>query len=129
MKNFVRWVLTIRKKREGTGFRVDAHAEVCRAAWREDLGRKRNRQGQYIHVYSASSIKREEFVANELVLIIEDNEKNRKLIRDLLQAKGYQTIESETAEDGLKSRRKETRSDPNGYPTHWYGRHHRDEAA
>jgi two-component system, cell cycle response regulator DivK len=41
-------------------------------------------------------------MANELILIIEDNEKNRKLIRDLLQVKGYQTIESETAEDGLK---------------------------
>ena len=41
-------------------------------------------------------------MANELILIIEDNEKNRKLIRDLLQVKGYQTVESETAEDGLK---------------------------
>ena len=41
-------------------------------------------------------------MANELILIIEDNEKNRKLIRDLLQAKGYQTIESETAEEGLR---------------------------
>jgi two-component system, cell cycle response regulator DivK len=41
-------------------------------------------------------------MANELILIIEDNEKNRKLIRDLLQAKGYLTIESETAEEGLK---------------------------
>ena len=40
-------------------------------------------------------------MANELILIIEDNEKNRKLIRDLLQAKGYQTLESETAEEGL----------------------------
>jgi CheY-like chemotaxis protein len=40
-------------------------------------------------------------MANELILIIEDNEKNRKLIRDLLHVKGYQTIESETAEDGL----------------------------
>jgi CheY-like chemotaxis protein len=39
---------------------------------------------------------------NELILIIEDNEKNRKLCRDVLQVKGYQTIESETAEDGLK---------------------------
>jgi len=38
----------------------------------------------------------------ELILIIEDNEKNRKLCRDVLQVKGYQTIESETAEDGLK---------------------------
>jgi len=36
------------------------------------------------------------------VLIVEDNEKNRKLIRDLLQAKGYQTIESDAAEDGIK---------------------------
>ena len=41
-------------------------------------------------------------MAAELILIIEDNEKNRKLIRDLLQVKGYQTIESETAEEGLK---------------------------
>ena len=41
-------------------------------------------------------------MAHELILIVEDNEKNRKLIRDLLQVKGYQTIESETAEDGLR---------------------------
>lgn len=41
-------------------------------------------------------------MVNELILIIEDNEKTRKLIRDLLQVKGYQTIESETAEDGLR---------------------------
>jgi len=38
---------------------------------------------------------------NELILIIEDNEKNRKLARDVLQVKGYRTIESETAEEGL----------------------------
>jgi CheY-like chemotaxis protein len=41
-------------------------------------------------------------MAGELILIIEDNEKNRKLVRDVLQIKGYKTIESETAEDGLK---------------------------
>jgi two-component system cell cycle response regulator DivK len=41
-------------------------------------------------------------MANELVLIIEDNEKNRKLVRDVLQVKGYRTIETETAEEGLK---------------------------
>jgi CheY-like chemotaxis protein len=41
-------------------------------------------------------------VANELVLIIEDNEKNRKLVRDVLQVKGYKTIESETAEEGIR---------------------------
>jgi two-component system, cell cycle response regulator DivK len=39
---------------------------------------------------------------NELILIVEDNEKNRKLVRDVLQVKGYTTIESETAEEGIK---------------------------
>jgi len=37
-----------------------------------------------------------------LVLIIEDNEKNMKLARDILQAKGYQTVEAETGEEGVK---------------------------
>ena len=41
-------------------------------------------------------------MANELILIIEDNEKNRKLCRDVLAVKGYRTIESESAEEGLK---------------------------
>jgi CheY-like chemotaxis protein len=41
-------------------------------------------------------------MAGELILIIEDNEKNRKLVRDVLQVKGYETIETETAEEGLK---------------------------
>jgi two-component system, cell cycle response regulator DivK len=41
-------------------------------------------------------------MANELILIVEDNEKNRRLARDVLQVKGYKTIESETAEEGLK---------------------------
>ena len=40
-------------------------------------------------------------MANELILIIEDNEKNRRLCRDVLQVKGYKTIESETAEEGV----------------------------
>jgi|SRR4029077_18695690 two-component system cell cycle response regulator DivK len=44
----------------------------------------------------------EENMGGELILIIEDNEKNRKLARDVLQVKGYKTIESETAEEGLK---------------------------
>jgi CheY-like chemotaxis protein len=41
-------------------------------------------------------------MANELILIIEDNDKNRKLVRDALQFRGYQTIEAETGEDGVR---------------------------
>jgi two-component system, cell cycle response regulator DivK len=41
-------------------------------------------------------------MADELILIVEDNEKNLKLVRDLLQFKGYRTLEAETAEDGIR---------------------------
>jgi two-component system, cell cycle response regulator DivK len=41
-------------------------------------------------------------MAGELILIVEDNDKNRKLVRDVLQIKGYRTIESDTAEEGIK---------------------------
>jgi two-component system cell cycle response regulator DivK len=35
------------------------------------------------------------------ILIVEDNEKNMKLVRDVLQVKGYTTIEAGNAEDGF----------------------------
>jgi two-component system cell cycle response regulator DivK len=40
-------------------------------------------------------------MANELILIVEDNPKNLKLVRDTLQVTGYQTIEAETGEEGV----------------------------
>jgi CheY-like chemotaxis protein len=46
-------------------------------------------------------------MANELILIVEDNEKNRKLVRDVLQFKGYQILESETAEEGIRLAREQ----------------------
>jgi CheY-like chemotaxis protein len=41
-------------------------------------------------------------MANELILFVEDNPKNLKLVRDTLQVKGYQTIEAETGEEGVR---------------------------
>jgi len=38
----------------------------------------------------------------KLVLIIEDNEKNMKLARDVLQVRGYETLEAVTGEEGVK---------------------------
>ena len=32
-------------------------------------------------------------MANELILVVEDNDKNRKLVRDVLTFKGYEIIE------------------------------------
>ena len=36
------------------------------------------------------------------ILIVEDNEKNLKLVRDVLQVKGYATLEAVSAEDGIE---------------------------
>ncbi len=40
-------------------------------------------------------------MANELILVVEDNDKSRKLVRDVLTFKGYEIIEAETGEDGV----------------------------
>jgi two-component system cell cycle response regulator DivK len=37
-----------------------------------------------------------------VILIVEDNEKNLKLVRDVLQVKGYATLEAGTGEDGIR---------------------------
>ena len=37
----------------------------------------------------------------ERVLIVEDNEKNMKLVRDVLQATGYSTLEATTGEEAV----------------------------
>ena len=41
-------------------------------------------------------------MAGELILVVEDNDKNRKLVRDVLTHKGYEVIESETGEEGVR---------------------------
>jgi two-component system cell cycle response regulator DivK len=41
-------------------------------------------------------------MAGELILIVEDNEKNRKLERDLLLYHGYRVLEAITGEEGLR---------------------------
>ena len=47
-------------------------------------------------------------MADELILIVEDNEKNLKLVRDLLQVKGYRTLDAGTAELGVELARRHT---------------------
>jgi two-component system, cell cycle response regulator DivK len=40
-------------------------------------------------------------MANELILVVEDDEKSRKLVRDVLTFKGYDIVEAETGEEGV----------------------------
>jgi CheY-like chemotaxis protein len=41
-------------------------------------------------------------MADRHVLVVEDNEKNMKLFRDVLQATGYSTVEATTGEDAVE---------------------------
>jgi len=41
-------------------------------------------------------------MANELILIVEDDENSRKLLRDTLSVMGYQTLEAPSGEIGLQ---------------------------
>ena len=41
-------------------------------------------------------------MANELVLIIEDNEVNRVLVRDILRFKRYLTVEAQSSEEDIR---------------------------
>jgi two-component system cell cycle response regulator DivK len=42
-------------------------------------------------------------MAGERILIVEDNEKNMKLFRDVLQASGYETLEATTGEAAVET--------------------------
>ena len=46
-------------------------------------------------------------MANELILIVEDNEHNQKLASDVLQFKGYRVLVAPTAEEGIPMALKE----------------------
>jgi two-component system, cell cycle response regulator DivK len=41
-------------------------------------------------------------VSGERILVVEDNPKNLKLVRDVLQFSGYQVIEATSGEDGVR---------------------------
>jgi CheY-like chemotaxis protein len=41
-------------------------------------------------------------MASKSILIVEDNSMNLKLIRDVLQIEGYETLEAETGETGVE---------------------------
>ena len=58
-------------------------------------------------------------MAGELILIVEDNDKNRKLVRDVLTFKGYTTIETETGEEGPAGPRAEPEPSPDGHSAAW----------
>ena len=99
----------------GNGPRPRALEAARRAARRPDLGRQRARPGEHVRVHAA----REAWLAmaGEQILVVEDNEKNMKLFRDVLQAKGYRTLEATTGgRGGRAGDRARARPRAHGHP-------------
>ena len=45
-------------------------------------------------------------MANELILVVEDHERNRRLLRKVLERTGYRCIEAENGEDAIEAVRR-----------------------
>ena len=84
----------------GDGPRARALEAARRAARRPHVGRERAgpRQPFRLHRPAQGVLS----MAGEQVLVVEDNEKNMKLFRDVLQAGGYRTLEATTGEEALE---------------------------
>ena len=79
--------------------RARALEAIRRAPRREDLAGERARQGEQIRVHAAREIGLA--MAGEQILVVEDNELNMKLLRDVLFATGYRTLEATTGADAV----------------------------
>ena len=83
-----------RRHRPGPG----ALEAVRGAPRRADLARERGRPREHVHVRASREV---DVMTGERVLVVEDNEKNMKLFRDVLVASGYRTLEATTGSEAV----------------------------
>ena len=68
-------------------------------------------------------------MSDKNVMVVEDNEKNRKLMRVVLKAKGYNIIEAATGEEALNLlKNQKTGYYPYGHPASGHRRTYPDKA-
>ena len=89
-----------RGQARGDRARPRALEAAGRAARRPHLGRERARRRQPLRLHAAGG-RGGGLMAGERVLVVEDNEKNMKLFRDILQATGYSPLEATSGEQAL----------------------------
>ena len=90
-----------RIRRHGT--RAQHHQEVRRDAWRPHLGGEYPGSGVdvFLHGPDQGVRRREGHVSQKTVLYIEDNEFNRKIVRQLLGSTTYRLLEANDGERGV----------------------------
>ncbi len=86
----------------GDRTRAQHHQEVRRDARRPDLGGERAGQGLDLLLRDpASPGRRPDRMSAKTILYVEDNELNRKIVRDLLRRTSYRLIEAPDGEAGV----------------------------
>src|SRR5438067_883732 len=74
------------------------HQEVHRDARRPHLGGKRDRQGLELHLRNSTE---GASMSGKTILYVEDNEMNRKIVRQLLKKTTYNLVEAHDGESGV----------------------------
>ena len=92
------------RRRRGDRSRPRALEAARGAPWRQDLGRQRARGGEHVRLHASREVR--VAMAGEHVLVVEDNEMNMKLFRDVLSASGYRTLEARTGADAVELARR-----------------------
>ena len=84
----------------GDGSRPRPLEAVRRDARRPDLVRQRGRHGEHLRVLAPGGTGRA--MTGPQILVVEDNERNMKLFRDVLESSGYRTLEATTGERAVE---------------------------
>ncbi len=87
------------EQREGNRPRTRALEAARRTARRSDLGRERAGEGEHVRLHAPREVRLA--MAGERILVVEDNELNMKLFRDVLLATGYRALEATTGSEAV----------------------------
>jgi CheY-like chemotaxis protein len=91
---------TTKGVREGTGLGFGDHTAPGGTAWRQDPGGERTRQGQPLHAHATACHRLKKVMKR--ILIIDDNEPSRELLRSVLEKTGYVVSEAVDGSEGLR---------------------------